>query len=139
MNNHVVYIPDKLYAQAERLAQETSQTVNELIIARLEGAFAEPSLKILPDERAELLAMSYLSVDTLWTIAREQMPVSLQERTSLLLTKNQAGTISEAESTELAELVERGDKLILRKSQAMRYLAERGQAITLDKLNLTDE
>jgi hypothetical protein len=107
-----------------------------IIIARLEGALAEPSIKIPPDERAELLAMKYLTDDTLWTIAREQMQASLQERTSLLLNKNQAGTITELESNELSELVERGDKLMLRKSQAMRYLAERGQTIAVDNLKV---
>jgi hypothetical protein len=132
MSNHIIYIPDSLYEKAQRVAEQSSQAVDELIIARLEGALAEPSIKIPPDERAELLAMNYLSNDTLWTIAREQMQTSVQERISLLLGKNQAGTITELESTELSELVERGDKLRLRKSQAMRYLAERGQTITLE-------
>jgi hypothetical protein len=139
MSQHIVYIPDSLYAKAERLAQESSQPVNDLIIARLEGAFAEPSIKIPPDERAELQAMKYLSDDTLWTIAREQMSLNSQERTSLLLTKNQSGTISETELTELAELVERGDKLMLRKSQALRYLAERGHTIQGDALKPDNE
>jgi hypothetical protein len=139
MSNHIIYIPDSLYEKAQRAAEQNSQAVDELIIARLEGALAEPSIKIPPDERAELLAMNYLSNDTLWTIAREQMQTSLQERISLLLSKNQAGTITDLESTELSDLVERGDKLILRKSQAMRYLAERGQTITLDNLNPSDE
>jgi hypothetical protein len=139
MSNHIIYIPDSLYEKAQRVAEQSSQNVDELIIARLEGALAEPSIKIPPDERAELLAMKYLSDDTLWTIAREQMQTSLQERTSLLINRNQAGTITELESSELSELVERGDKLMLRKSQAMRYLAERGQIINLDKLKPSDE
>jgi hypothetical protein len=139
MSNHIIYIPDSLYEKAQRVAEQSSQTTEELIIARLEGALDEPSIRIPADERAELLAMKYLSEDTLWTIAREQMQANLQERTSLLLGKNQAGTITEQEYTELGELVERGDKLMLRKSQAMRYLAERGHTITLDKLKPFDE
>jgi hypothetical protein len=58
-----------------------------------------------------------LSDDTLWTIAHEQMQKTLQERMSVLMTRNTRGTITDAENAELTELVERGNRLTLRKAQ----------------------
>ncbi len=139
MSGYTISIPDTIYKQAQLVAQLTSRQVDDVIRARLEGAFKEPLIELPADEEAELQALTYLSDDALWTIAREQMQPHLQKRISELLQKGQAGTISDAESTELTEMVERGDKLTLRKSQAMRFLAERGYSITLDDLKPVDE
>lgn len=46
------------------------------------------------DERSELQALTYLSDDTLWTIAREQMPPALQDCMSRLMDKNSKGSLS---------------------------------------------
>jgi hypothetical protein len=86
------------------------------------------------DERAELQAMSYLSSDALRTIAREQMQPELQDVMSQLMDKNSKGTITENELRELAELVARGQRLTLRKAQAMKLLLDRGYAVSLDAL-----
>ena len=60
----------------------------------VEGAASDqPLLDIPSDERAELHALTYLSDDTLWTIAREQMPAALQDEMSQLMDKNSEGTI----------------------------------------------
>lgn len=139
MSDYTISIPDSLYQKAQEIAKHKSRNVDDVIRAGLEGAFVEALIDIPLDEQAELKAMSYLSDDTLWTITREKMHPKLEQRISELLTKNQLGTISAAEYQELEGLVERGDKLTLRKSQAMRYLVERGYSINLDDLNLTDE
>ena len=48
--------------------------------------------------------------------------------------QNTRGTITDAEEAELAELVERGNKLTLRKAQAVKYLTDRGYKVALDDL-----
>ena len=138
MSERTVSIPDSLYQKAQQIAQQKALPVDEVIRLHLAGAFGEPMMEIPLDEQAELKAMSYLSDDTLWTIAREQMPRLIQERMSVLMTRNSKGTITESEYAELAELVERGDKLTLRKAQAMKYLTERGYKVTADDLQPTD-
>lgn len=139
MTDHTISIPDTLYEKAQRVAEQTSQEVDEVIRARLAGALDEPIFDLPEDEKAELKAMAYLSDDTLWTIAREQMKKSLQERMSVLMTRNTRGTITKDEHTELTELVERGNRLTLRKAQAMKYLTERGHRVTEDNLKTDDE
>jgi len=139
MSDYTISIPDSLYQKAQQVAQQKSLPVDEVIRTRLEGAFDQLLFDLPDDEKEELKAMAYLSDDTLWTIAREQMQQTLEKRISELLTRNQRGTISVAEYKELEELVERGDKLTLRKSQAMKYLTERGYSISLDDLKPSDE
>ncbi|MCB9453106.1 MAG: hypothetical protein H6672_16850 [Anaerolineaceae bacterium] len=139
MSDYTISIPDSLYQKAQQVAQQKSLPVDEVIRTRLEGAFDQLLFDLPDDEKEELKAMAYLSDDTLWTIAREQMQPTLEKRISELLTRNQRGTISVAEYKELEELVERGDKLALRKSQAMKYLNERGYSISMDDLKPADE
>jgi hypothetical protein len=138
MSKYTIAIPHLLYEKAQRLAQQTSQSVDELICTRLEGALDQPMLDLPSDERAELQAMSYLSTDALWTMAREQMPPDLQHAMSQLMEKNSQGTITEDEFCDLAALVERGQRLTLRKAQAMKLLVDRGYAVSLDALKPTD-
>lgn len=94
----------------------------------------QPDSEIPAEELAALKAMENLSNDALWTAVREQMPADIQARMSVLMNKNNFGTITDDEYAELAAHVEEGDKLMLRKSQAMKYLTERGYKITLDDL-----
>jgi hypothetical protein len=139
MSKYTIAIPHLLYEKAQRLAQQTSQSVDELICTRLEGALDQPMLDLPSDERAELQAMSYLSTDALWTIAREQMPPDLQHAMSQLMEKNSQGTITEEEFRDLSALVERGQRLTLRKAQAVKLLLDRGYAVGLEALKPTDE
>ena len=139
MSKYTIAIPNSLYEKAQRLAKQTSQSVDEIICTRLEGALDQPMLDLPRDERVELQAMSYLSTDALWTIAREQMQPDLQHSMSQLMEKNSQGTITEDEFRDLSALVERGQRLTLRKSQAMKLLLDRGYAVSLDALKPTDE
>ncbi len=134
MSDYTISIPDRLYERARRVAQQTSRNVDDVLRTWLEAAAVETSSDLPPDEHAELKAMSQLSDDTLWTIAREQMPKTIQEQMSVLMTKNNLGTITDAEYAALAELVERGNRLTLRKAHAMKYLTQRGYSITVDDL-----
>jgi hypothetical protein len=139
MSKYTIAIPNSLYEKAQRLAKQTSQSVDDLICMRLEGALDQPLLDLPRDERAELKAMAYLSTDALWTIAREQMPPDVQHSMSQLMEKNSQGTITEEEFRDLSALVERGQRLTLRKAQAVKLLLDRGYAVGLEALKPTDE
>jgi hypothetical protein len=108
MSDYLISIPDTLYEKARRVAEHTAQQVDDVIRERLADAFDEQLAELPADEVAELRALAYLSDDTLWTIAREQMPPVKQERMSMLMDKNSFGTITDEEYQELAALVEGG-------------------------------
>lgn len=99
----------------------------------------QPNSEISAEELATLEAMQNLSDDALWAVAREQMPAEAQARMSVLMTRNNFGTITNEEYAELTAHVEEGNKLTLRKATAMKYLMDRGYKVTLDDLKPVDE
>lgn len=118
-------LPQHLYDRARQLAAEKGLPVEDVIVSQLEHALADlPALP--PDEQAELDALAHLSEDALRTIALEQMPEPRQQRLQALMERNNLGSISAEERAELEALVEQGQRLMLRKAQAMALLAERG-------------
>ncbi len=131
-------VPDYVYDRARKIAEATAQSVEQVIRRQIEEAFAEPRPKLPPDEETELAALSQLSDDTLRTIAREQMAAEFQMRMQELMDRNNLGTITEAEHQELETLVERGNRLILRKAEASVILTRRGYQITSKDLASRD-
>ncbi|MBN8592358.1 MAG: hypothetical protein J0M33_11385 [Anaerolineae bacterium] len=99
----------------------------------------QPDSEIPAKELAALDAMVNLSDDALWAVAREQMPADIQVRMSVLMTKNNFGTITDEEYADLTAYSEEGNKLTLRKATAMKYLMDRGHKVTLDDLKPVDE
>ena len=122
-------IPDDISARVRRIAESTEQPVEQVLLNYLKN-IAEPLPTLAPAEQAELDALRHLSDDALWTIAREQMAQTLQDRAHMLLDKNSLGTITDDEVEELEQLVERGDRLMLRKAEAAALLKNRGHDFT---------
>lgn len=139
MTLHTIPIPDQLYEKAQRIAEQTAQSVDAIIGKRLADAFDYPLIELPADERAELHALEYLSDDALWTIAREQFQAAKQARLSALMRNNSNGSITPNEHEELTQLVEDGDRLTLRKATAMRLLMQRGCIIHPDQLKAENE
>jgi hypothetical protein len=129
MNPYTLTVPEDVYQRARLIAEETSRPVDEVLIAYLRTLSA-PLPVLAADEEAELEAMKHLSDDALWTMAREQMAASLQEQMQTLMDGNSRGTLSAEERTTLENLVERGQRLMLRKSEAGALLTQRGYRVT---------
>jgi hypothetical protein len=129
MSDYVLTVPEEVYARARQIAEDTSQLVDEVMIEYLR-TLSTPLPTLPPDEEAELDALKNLSDDALWTIAREQMSDDLQVRMQDLMDKNSIGTITSDEYTELEGLVERGQQLMVRKSEAAALLTQRGYKVT---------
>ena len=121
----VLTLPDEISARAHQIAESSSLTVEQVLIDHLK-TLTVPLPALPPAEQAELDALHYLSDDTLWTIAREQMPDDVQTQAHELMDKNSRGLITEQECDELEKLVERGDRLMLRKAEAASILRSRG-------------
>lgn len=85
------------------------------------------------DEEAELAALHFLSDDALWTIAREQLPTQKQKQLEKLMTHHSQTALSSDDLAILTELVERGERLMLRKSEAMAILSQRCYKVEIKK------
>ncbi|MDQ7026489.1 MAG: hypothetical protein Q9P01_13410 [Anaerolineae bacterium] len=59
-------------------------------------------------------------------IDREQMAGDLQVRMQILMDRNTSGDITADEYAELTQSIERGQRLMLRKSEAAALLTKRG-------------
>lgn len=138
MSDYTISIPDSLYEKASEIARQKSLSVEEVIRVGLEGVFVDSMIDIPLDEQAELKAMTYLSDDALFSMMREQMQQLKQARMSVLMDKNNLGTITDVEHSELALLVEDGQRLTLRKATAMNILMDRGYKLTLDDMKPVD-
>jgi len=122
MSKNPKKLPEELVAEAREAGILRQEHLAEMLVAELE----RQKLPVLPpDEEAELAALHHLSDDALWTIARAQMQDSLQARMQTLMDRNSLGQITAEEYAELEALVERGQKLTLRKAEAAAILTER--------------
>lgn len=141
MTDHPITLslPDAIFDPIQQIADAKDQPVEQVVLDQLRSVISVKLPLLPPDEEAELIAFKFLSDDTLRNIAREQMVESLQERMQTLMTRNNKGTITGAEYDELTGLVERGQRLTLRKAWAAGILMERGYSITGDDLTLESE
>jgi hypothetical protein len=141
MTDHPVTLslPDAIFDPIRQIAEAKDQPVEQVVLDQLRSVISVKLPPLPPDEEAELIAFKFLSDDTLRNIARGQMAESLQERMQVLMTRNNMGTITSAEYDELANLVERGQRLTLRKAWAAGILMERGYSMTGDDLTMESE
>ena len=131
-------LPDDIASSVRKMAQQSNQTVEEVILSHLKNLpLFLPPLPI--DIQDELSAFAKLSDDTLWTIAREQLPSDVQNRAHVLMTKNNQGGLSDNEERELDRLVQRADRLMLRKAEAATILRSRGNQFTQHDFNPQDD
>jgi hypothetical protein len=121
----VLTIPEDISARARRIAETTEQPVEQVLLEHLQ-TLSTPLPTLPPKEQAELDALQHLSDDALWTMVREQMPDEVQARAEKLM---QQDTLSEAQQAELDNLVERADRLMLRKAEAASILTQRGYPV----------
>jgi hypothetical protein len=141
MSNYAVTlpVPDYIYDRARQIAAGTAQSIEAVLLQQLKDAFAEVLPALPPDEQRELEALTHLSDEALWTIAREQMAQDRQARLHALMDANSQGTLGEAQQAELEALVAQGQRLSLRKAQAAALLTERGYRVTVEMLSSADE
>ncbi len=122
-------IPEDIAARVRAIARDTNQSAEEVLLAHLQ--MLAGSLAILPpDQQAELKALRSLTDDTLWTIAQDQLPAAIQQRAHALMSRNNTGQLDDHEQQELDDLVDRADRLMVRKAEAAAILRERGYTFT---------
>jgi hypothetical protein len=131
-------LPEDISARVRQISETTSQPVEQIVFDHLKSLSIQlPPLR--PDDQAELDALHHLSDDALWTIAREQVSEDAQARAHTLMDKNSRGTITDTEADELEKLVQRADRVTLRKAEAAAVFKERGFAFSNKDFRPQDE
>jgi len=125
MSDYVLTVPKEIVDRAQAIADRDARSVDAVLIGYLSRLTPQEAI-LDADEEAEIAAMKWLSDDLLWTLAREKVSAEVDEEMQSLMDKNSLDTISDEEYVRLEELVEKGDRITLRKGVAMALLAERG-------------
>lgn len=141
MSDHQITLnlPDAIFEPIQEIAEAKAQTVEQVVLSQLRSVLSVSLSNLPSDEEKELAAFKFLSDDTLRNIAREQLPNRVQERMQVLMDANNFGSILSEEYQELTGLVERGQRLTLRKAWAAGVLMERGYKITGEDMIVENE
>lgn len=128
-------LPDHLYQRLGQAADALQQTLDDVALQSIRAGLP-PSLDQVPERfRADLRAMSRLSDETLWQIARRDLDDDKVDLYEALLDRNRRGELSATDQAQLNTLREEADLLMLRRSYAYALLKWRGHRVpTMDEL-----
>jgi hypothetical protein len=116
-----ITLQDEIYRRAKQLAEMSNRKVEELLVQAIELSFSpvgEPS--------EDYQTVSRLSDKEVIELSERQMETKQDRRFSKLLDKQQAGTLSKREQSELLALTQVYQENLLRKAQALSEAVRRG-------------
>ncbi|MGB3292781.1 MAG: hypothetical protein WBB01_07345 [Phormidesmis sp.] len=106
-------IPDSIVQQAQQLASQSQQRLEDILLEWLTHSFTEHPVETLPD--SQILALCNMQLD-------EQQ----QETLDTLLEKQREDELTPADSQELQFLMRLYRRGLLRKARALKVAVERG-------------
>jgi hypothetical protein len=124
-----VQLPDRLYAQLRRRAQQANRTVEAELVDLV--ATAMPEQDELPDALSlELAGLEHLDDEALWEAARSRLAATMARRTEKRHHKRQREGLTETEARTLADLVRQYERAMLIRAQAAVLLKQRGHDVS---------
>lgn len=137
MQRVLIELPESVYRQLLRIAEETAQPIEALAAQSVISNLPPSADNASPELRLELLRMQTLETEALFEIAQAEVGSVDYRRQAELLEKNETGLITQSERQELSELRQAADRLMLCKAYAWSMLRWRGQRVpTLQELSI---
>jgi hypothetical protein len=122
MNTQVTLsVPEETFRRAQKLAQLTRRDVETVMADTL-----SLSLPQLDTSAGTETAVADLSNEEVLALADLQMDEADDQKLSLLLDKQQAGTLTESERTELVRLMQLYQSSLLQKAEGLAEAVQRG-------------
>ena len=123
-----VEIPKSLYHRLQRIATETHRTVEDVLATTVNVSL--PPQPDLPESLAdELVAMQLFRDEALWAATESSLSKAEQRRLRQLGEGGDVRKLTSGETKELEILLEKYDKAVIRRAQALAILAHRGYEI----------
>ncbi len=123
-------LPESLYRTAQQVAEATGQPLEVILQASL--AHALPPLDDVPsEEMADLAALASLDDAALWRVARGTLSEAEQTELGDLLDRQAAGELVPANLPRLQTLLDAYGQATLRKAHAYLLLARRGYHVPM--------
>jgi hypothetical protein len=116
-----ITLHDAVYRRAKRLAKVSNRNVGELLAQAI-----ELSLPPMSEMHEDYKPVSKLTDSEVLELSDIQMDGKEERRFSRLLNKQQAGTLSSTEESQLLALMQSYQEKLLRKAQALREAVRRG-------------
>ena len=129
-------VPELLYRRLQRAAELTYRSMDEILAGTLNVALSVPP-EAPPEVRDELEAMARLSDAALWAASESSLSPAQQRRLRQLNHIAGARSLTAAEATEQARLLDSYQRSVLRRARAWAILSYRGYALP-DRTDLGD-
>jgi hypothetical protein len=124
-----VQLPDRLYAQLRRRAQQANRTVEAELVELV--ATAMPAQEDLPNALSqELAGLEHLDDEALWKAARSRLAPAMARSMEKLHHKRQREGLTETDERTLAELVRQYERAMLIRARAAALLKQRGHDVS---------
>jgi len=126
MQTVTLQLPENIYQQFQLMASLTHQQLEEVMLQTIHGNLPPAFSELPPALQNELAIWVTLDNATLWQLAQETLPATHLRLQQKLLQKNEAGTLTDKERTELTRLRTITDHFVLRRSTLLALLKWRG-------------
>jgi predicted DNA-binding protein len=125
-------LPDEIYKKAEHFAQLTNRNVADVLTQVIALSLSPIASQYTSAESLENTSVASLSDEEVVALTESQMEPEHDHRLSELLYNQQAGTLINAEHSELVSLMQVYQEKLLLKATALREAVERGLREPLD-------
>lgn len=122
-------LPKSLYERAKETSKAVNRSLEQVLAQSI--ALSLPTLETdLPAAvRSELVALPLFSDAELWAIARSTMDERRQARLQDLAETQKHCPLTTVEQSDLAQLMDEAERVMLCKAEAYRLLARRGYTV----------
>ena len=122
-------MPNNQIRRDDALGKSLRRTGRKGVVDQGSSARLKAALKANPEFDAEILGLDLLDDAALWNAAQTTMPQADSERMEAFHRKQRLTGLSDAETQELARLVQQYDRVILVRTHSAELLEQRGHDI----------
>ena len=127
--NITLNLPEALYRRVRETAESLSLPLDVVLKQSIALSLPELENDLPKDLRSDLSAMSLYSDEELWNNARGKMEEDEQAKLESLAELKKQRELSVSEQSNLNRLIHQAEWVMLRKAEAYRLLARRGNKV----------
>lgn len=124
-----VTLPESLYIRAKETADAASLSIEKVLEQSIWRALPGLEEELPKQLRNDLVRLSLLTDEELWSIANTEMAAAAQDRLEELVDRQKLTQLIESEQIELNQLVTQAQNIMLKKAEAYRLLSFRGYKV----------
>jgi hypothetical protein len=127
--NVTVTLPESLYIRAKETADAASLSIEKVLEQSIWRALPVLEEELPKHLRSDLIRLSLLTDEQLWSIANTEMASAAQDRLEELIDRQKLTDLTGSEQVELDQLITQAQNVMLKKAEAYRLLSFRGYKV----------